>query len=326
MDIFQVGMSRKRRRNDQNSPSTTPHYPAGTASAAEAFNDDRLRLRLSPPPVRPRLSVDNYQHINTVTNTRSANYRTAQEPADSAEQAPIPHLSYPNNYVRLPPMHVPSSIPPPFAPRAAAPNRPAAAAAAPATSSTSTVRQDQRPAARARRNSNATSARRDEHVPEPYPWATNRRAHVHSLAHLFRRGIRVVTGEVQCKRCEARYEMEYPVGPKFEEVRGFVARNKATMHDRAPGEWMNPALPSCRMCRQPGCVKPVISQKKRSINWLFLLLGGMLGCCTLEQLKYFCKHTSNHRTGAKDRVLYLTYLGLCKQLAGDDNERGLFDR
>ncbi|KAL1809528.1 hypothetical protein ACET3Z_026518 [Daucus carota] len=28
----------------------------------------------------------------------------------------------------------------------------------------------------------------------------------------------------------------------------------------------------------------------------------MLGCCTVEQLKYFCKHTKNHRTGAKDRV------------------------
>ncbi|WOH09609.1 hypothetical protein DCAR_0729067 [Daucus carota subsp. sativus] len=40
----------------------------------------------------------------------------------------------------------------------------------------------------------------------------------------------------------------------------------------------------------------------------------MLGCCTVEQLKYFCKHTKNHRTGAKDRVLYLTYLAICKQL------------
>jgi hypothetical protein len=48
----------------------------------------------------------------------------------------------------------------------------------------------------------------------------------------------------------------------------------------------------------------------------------MLGCCTLDQLKYFCKHTKNHRTGAKDRVLFLAYLGLCKQL--DPN--GPFDR
>ncbi|THG02676.1 hypothetical protein TEA_012074 [Camellia sinensis var. sinensis] len=78
----------------------------------------------------------------------------------------------------------------------------------------------------------------------------------------------------------------------------------------------------CKFCEQENNAKPVISEKKKSINWLFLLLGQMIGCCTLEQLKYFCKHTKNHRTGAKDRVLYLTYLGLCKQL--DPN--GPFDR
>ncbi|KAF9684343.1 hypothetical protein SADUNF_Sadunf04G0108500 [Salix dunnii] len=46
-----------------------------------------------------------------------------------------------------------------------------------------------------------------------------------------------------------------------------------------------------------------------------------IGCCTLDQLKYFCKHTKNHRIGAKDRVLFLAYLGLCKQL----NPNGPFD-
>ena len=78
-----------------------------------------------------------------------------------------------------------------------------------------------------------------------------------------------------------------------------------------PREWMNPELNRCDFCNREGCV---ISAKKRSINWMFLLLGKMLGCCTLEQLKYFCKHTENHRTGAKDRVLFLTYLSLCKQM------------
>jgi hypothetical protein len=86
-----------------------------------------------------------------------------------------------------------------------------------------------------------------------------------------------------------------------------------TMNDRAT-IWMNPRLSRCENCNQENCVKPIIADKKRSINWLFLLLGQMLGCCTLAQLKYFCKHTKNHRTGAKDRLLYLTYLGLCKQL------------
>lgn len=46
---------------------------------------------------------------------------------------------------------------------------------------------------------------------------------------------------------------------------------------------------------------------------VFILGQQMLGCCTLEQLKYFYKQTKNHKMGAKDRVLYLTYLGLCKK-------------
>ncbi|KAF7840929.1 wiskott-Aldrich syndrome protein family member 2-like [Senna tora] len=40
----------------------------------------------------------------------------------------------------------------------------------------------------------------------------------------------------------------------------------------------------------------------------------MLGLCTLDQLKYFCGCTKNHRTGAKNRVLYLTYHEISKQL------------
>ncbi|RYR51031.1 hypothetical protein Ahy_A06g026083 isoform D [Arachis hypogaea] len=40
----------------------------------------------------------------------------------------------------------------------------------------------------------------------------------------------------------------------------------------------------------------------------------MIGCCKLSQLKYFCKHADIHLTGAKDRLVYYIYLGLCKQL------------
>uniref|UniRef100_A0A6N2KRH3 DUF7086 domain-containing protein n=1 Tax=Salix viminalis TaxID=40686 RepID=A0A6N2KRH3_SALVM len=109
---------------------------------------------------------------------------------------------------------------------------------------------------------------------------------------------------------------------KFVEIGAFISENKSFMRDRAPSVWMNPALPKCQFCEQENSAKPVIANKKRKINWLFLLLGQMLGCCTLDQLKYFCKHTKNHRTGAKDRVLFLAYLGLCKQL--DPN--GPFDR
>ncbi|KAL0409830.1 UNVERIFIED_CONTAM: hypothetical protein Slati_3572700 [Sesamum latifolium] len=90
-------------------------------------------------------------------------------------------------------------------------------------------------------------------------------------------------------------------------------KNRDVMRQRAPSAWMNPILPDCKYCKQHNCVKPILT-KKKSINWLFLLLGQMVGCCKLSELKYFCKHTKNHRTGAKDRVLYLAYLELCRQL------------
>ncbi|XP_050231914.1 uncharacterized protein LOC126680774 [Mercurialis annua] len=172
------------------------------------------------------------------------------------------------------------------------------------------------PRQRARRNPTQTlrDHARGENIPPPFPWATNRRAVVYNLDSLRRRNINVISGLVQCKRCERQYEMGFNLKEKFFEVGRFIAENRNSMHDRAPGLWMTPVLPTCQFCEQENSVKPVISEKKKNINWLFLFLGQMLGCCTLEQLKYFCKHTKNHRTGAKDRVLYLTYLSLCKQL------------
>ncbi|XP_059651871.1 uncharacterized protein LOC132299349 [Cornus florida] len=156
---------------------------------------------------------------------------------------------------------------------------------------------------------------KSETVPPPFPWASPRRATVQSLAHLESQQIFTITGEVQCNKCEKSYEIQYDLREKFNEVGGFIVKNKAAMRDRAPNEWLNPVLPICKFCQKQGSnVKPVIVEKKREINWLFLLLGQMIGCCNLTQLKYFCKHTNNHRSGAKDRVLYLTYLGLCKQL------------
>ncbi|KDP46232.1 hypothetical protein JCGZ_10072 [Jatropha curcas] len=176
---------------------------------------------------------------------------------------------------------------------------------------------------RARRNTTQTPREgKSEIIPPPFPWATNHRATVHSMEYLLSKKIETISGAVHCKRCEKQYEMGFNLREKFVEVGTFIAENKASMHDRAPSVWMTPVLPSCKYCDQENSVKPLISEKKKSINWLFLLLGQMLGCCTLEQLKYFCKHTKNHRTGAKDRVLYLTYLGLCKQLDPD----GPFER
>uniref|UniRef100_A0A0D9ZH74 DUF7086 domain-containing protein n=1 Tax=Oryza glumipatula TaxID=40148 RepID=A0A0D9ZH74_9ORYZ len=48
--------------------------------------------------------------------------------------------------------------------------------------------------------------------------------------------------------------------------------------------------------------------EKKPINYLFLLLGEMLGLFSLDQLNFLCAHTNRHRIGAKDSMLYSTYL------------------
>ncbi|KAF9609436.1 hypothetical protein IFM89_016236 [Coptis chinensis] len=163
---------------------------------------------------------------------------------------------------------------------------------------------------------------RNENITPPFQWATNQRATVHDLEYLRRKNLNKISGEVQCKKCNARYNYEFDLDERFREIAEYIIENKAEMRDRAPKVWSNPDLPTCDHCGHPNCLKPVMPDNKDDINWLFLLLGRMLGFCTLDQLKYFCMHTKNHRTGAKDRVLYLTYLGLCKQL----DPKGPFDR
>ncbi|GJN15120.1 hypothetical protein PR202_gb02011 [Eleusine coracana subsp. coracana] len=153
------------------------------------------------------------------------------------------------------------------------------------------------------------------HQQPPFPWAKpNRVAEHYSLAELAARGIRTVEGEVQCKRCDARTTLSLNVESKFSALREFIALNVQAMDDRAPEEWKDPVLPDCGRCGQRNSLRPVVAAEKERINWVFLLLGQTLGLCTLEQLKHFCAHTNQHRTGAKDRVLYSTYMELCNQL------------
>ncbi|KAJ0782955.1 hypothetical protein HanLR1_Chr01g0014111 [Helianthus annuus] len=95
------------------------------------------------------------------------------------------------------------------------------------------------------------------------------------------------------------YKIEYNLEQKYQQVSSYVAMHMHEFHDRAPKKWMSPTLPTCKFCHQENCVKPVMKKKKDQL------------------LKYFCKHTGNHRTGAKDRVLFLTYLELCKQVSPD---------
>ncbi|KAF8116674.1 hypothetical protein N665_0015s0049 [Sinapis alba] len=180
-------------------------------------------------------------------------------------------------------------------------------------------RPDVRPVATAvesRRSYRSQSSRNrnDDTIPPPYPWATNKRGTIQSLENLESKQITTITGDVQCKHCEKTYQIRYNLREKFSEVENVFVTRKRLMRERAPTFWTNPEPMRCELCGRDKAVKPVIAERKSQINWLFLLLGQMLGYCTLEQLKNFCKHSRTHRTGAKDRVLYLTYLGLCKML------------
>ncbi|MCO5583000.1 hypothetical protein L7F22_036905 [Adiantum nelumboides] len=155
---------------------------------------------------------------------------------------------------------------------------------------------------------------KDERIEPPYPWASDKRAIVDSLEMLRVKGIQRIWGEVICKKCDGQQRVEVEVEEEFARVSRFFVSNRDSMHDRAPMVWYSPRLLDCPLCQQGDCVRPIVASKKRAINWLFLLLTQTLGLCTLEQLKYFCKHNRKHRTGAKDRVLYLTYAGILKQL------------
>ena len=124
--------------------------------------------------------------------------------------------------------------------------------------------------------------------------------------------IGIVDVEYRCETCDQIYTLEFDLDAKFKEVSKYILENDHNMYHRAREVWLNPELPTCSTCNRSE-VRPVIT-KKRSINWLFLFLGQMLGCCTLQQLKYYGKHSEHFRTGSKDRILYSTYIGICEQL------------
>lgn len=166
---------------------------------------------------------------------------------------------------------------------------------------------------RRRRPSTNDSHNEQIDIPIPYIWATSHRAKVQSLTHLIQNGIFNITGEIRCKKCGTIYQITFDLMTKFYEISSYIVRNKSSMYDRAPFIWMYPKPSKCGNCNEEQ-VMPVIADKKKNINWLFLLLGQMLGFCKNTHLKYFCKHTKNHRTGCKERLLYYVYLTICKQL------------
>ncbi|EPS69038.1 hypothetical protein M569_05737, partial [Genlisea aurea] len=170
---------------------------------------------------------------------------------------------------------------------------------------------------RSRSNRSSKAARgppKPETIEAPFVWATNLRAKLHSMAQLLSDGIRSISGEMQCQRCNGNFVHSYDLEEKFWEVNGYIIENGGKMLQRAPERWLRPIYPSCSLCMESECARPVISEKKRNINWLFLFLGQMIGSCTLDQLRYYCKHTENHRTGAKDRLVFLVYMSISMQL------------
>ncbi|PNX76019.1 hypothetical protein L195_g031964 [Trifolium pratense] len=151
-------------------------------------------------------------------------------------------------------------------------------------------------------------------IPPPFPWATSNRATLHTLDHLLSElKLKTISGTLQCKYCMFQQEVQLDLVENFKKVTEFIEQNIHEMLDRAPDIWLHPVLPNCESCGKEKAMQPLIT-KKRNINWLFMLLSQTIGCRTIDDLKYFCKHTGTHRTGAKDRLLYSTYFGLCKQL------------
>ncbi|KAM7253515.1 hypothetical protein ACFE04_021669 [Oxalis oulophora] len=172
------------------------------------------------------------------------------------------------------------------------------------------------PPQRARRN-NASSGQKEYVVPAPFRWAGDSFAKVQPLSMLISNGILSIKGNLVCKKCEGKVDVEFNLMDKFSKVWKFMTENNIGMCQRAPERWKRPILPNCEQCLGIQSMKPLLPNKNEEINWLFLFLGEFIGCCTLSQLKFFCQWTGNHRTGAKDRLLYLTYVDLCKQLYGD---------
>ncbi|XP_054796677.1 uncharacterized protein LOC129302038 [Prosopis cineraria] len=151
-------------------------------------------------------------------------------------------------------------------------------------------------------------------IEPPYPWAKPSRAKVLSMEELLSRNITLISGDVHCKVCEEQYQIDFDLQTKFAEVASFIDETKDNMHDRAPKKWCNPENLDCKLCGSSKCVEPLVNTKKRSTNWLFLFLGQMIGHCNIAYLRYFCKHVNRHRTAAKDRLLYSTYMDLRDQL------------
>ncbi|KAI3910955.1 hypothetical protein MKW92_024103 [Papaver armeniacum] len=117
---------------------------------------------------------------------------------------------------------------------------------------------------------------------------TNQIANIHTLDYLLSRNIKHISGDVQCKKCNNVLNIEFDLEAKFMEILQYIV------------------LPSCGNNSQANSLKPLLNQKKKEINWLFLFLGQMIGCCSLARLKYYY------------HLFFLSYLGICHHLQPAD--------
>ncbi|AEC06469.1 hypothetical protein ISN44_As02g009900 [Arabidopsis suecica] len=279
-------------------PKKTVNEKNGLVPQRQEEQGEVMQLLTSDPPQNTQPSPPQPNDMTSFAN--GTNHVIV--PTQALEQAVPP----PNVSVRTPLPYQPSEevLPPPQLNQVA-------------TVALATPRRGRPPGGQARRNSKRPVAGVERNVGDreivpPYPWATKKPGKIQSFRDLSSNNINVISGQVHCKTCDRTDTVEYNLEEKFSELYGYIKVNKEEMRHRAPGSWSTPKLIPCRTCKSE--MKPVMSERKEEINWLFLLLGQMLGCCTLDQLRYFCQLNSKHRTGSKDRVVYITYLSLCKQL------------
>ncbi|MED6193460.1 hypothetical protein PIB30_019756 [Stylosanthes scabra] len=155
-------------------------------------------------------------------------------------------------------------------------------------------------------------------IDPPFPWATDRPTKIHSIKYLLQNNISDISGDVQCGSCHGIFEISYDLQEKVAELRSFMRAHRSTMHSRSPKEWIFPELLTCILCGKEKRVKPVIGNwREHNINWLFLLLGQLIGFCTLDDMRYFCSYNGLHKTAAKDRFVYYTYVKLFMMISRD---------
>lgn len=153
--------------------------------------------------------------------------------------------------------------------------------------------------------------------PPPFPWAANTTGtKICTLEYiLYTLHIDSVSADFKCMICGDVEKVEYNLAHKYMQVSDYIHRKGTKMGGIASNSWQFPTRPQCKNCNNKRrCLEEVIKKDNNSINWLFLFVGKLIGCCKVQQLKEFCEQNEIECSGTKPRLVYLTYLGLCKQL------------